>query len=166
MNALHRDFYCRLLPAKLTSRFLLPISSRQIDESISILNFFPPKRGVEEGLSISLDPINDRTSSTYSTKANNFTDISLIEIITGGGLDIRFSVTYLFFALLYLVFGLTEQRHRSRKLRITSNSEPYWAIHGSGRHQWTADPLSSNRVSKNLPVRFWWYYNMQQHDRC
>ena len=29
------DFYCRFLPAKLTSRFLLPISSRQIDESIS-----------------------------------------------------------------------------------------------------------------------------------
>jgi hypothetical protein len=27
------DFYCRFLPAKLTSQFLLPISSRQIDES-------------------------------------------------------------------------------------------------------------------------------------
>ena len=31
-----------LLAAKLTSRFLLPISSRQIDESISIADFFPP----------------------------------------------------------------------------------------------------------------------------
>jgi hypothetical protein len=30
------------LPAKLTSRFLLPVSSRQIDESISIAGFFPP----------------------------------------------------------------------------------------------------------------------------
>jgi hypothetical protein len=30
------------LPAKLTSRFLLPISSRQFDESISIADFFPP----------------------------------------------------------------------------------------------------------------------------
>ena len=28
---------CRFLPAKLTSRFLLPISSRQIDDSISLL---------------------------------------------------------------------------------------------------------------------------------
>ncbi len=36
------DFYCRFLPAKLTSRFLLPISSRQIEESISIADFFPP----------------------------------------------------------------------------------------------------------------------------
>jgi hypothetical protein len=34
----------RFLPAKLTSRFLLPIaiSSRQIDGSISIADFFPP----------------------------------------------------------------------------------------------------------------------------
>jgi hypothetical protein len=30
------------LPAKLTSRFLLPISSRQIEETISIADFFPP----------------------------------------------------------------------------------------------------------------------------
>jgi hypothetical protein len=30
------DFYCRFLPAKLRSRFLLPISSRQIEESISL----------------------------------------------------------------------------------------------------------------------------------
>jgi hypothetical protein len=33
------DFYCRFLPAKLTSRFLLPISSRQIDKSIPIADF-------------------------------------------------------------------------------------------------------------------------------
>jgi hypothetical protein len=33
------------LPAKLSSRFLLPISSRQIDWSISIADFFPPNRG-------------------------------------------------------------------------------------------------------------------------
>jgi hypothetical protein len=30
-----------ILPAKLKSRFLLPIFSRQIDESISIADFFP-----------------------------------------------------------------------------------------------------------------------------
>ena len=36
------SFYCRFLPAKLKSRFLLPISSRQIDESISIADFFQP----------------------------------------------------------------------------------------------------------------------------
>ena len=59
MNAYLRgvDFYLQFLPAKLTSRFLLPISfrqiilltsrypllsSRQIDESISIADFFPP----------------------------------------------------------------------------------------------------------------------------
>jgi hypothetical protein len=40
------DFYCRFLPAKLTSRFLLPSSSRQFDESISIADFFPPNRRV------------------------------------------------------------------------------------------------------------------------
>ena len=34
---------CRFLPAKLMSRFLLPLSSRQIDESIiSIADFFVP----------------------------------------------------------------------------------------------------------------------------
>jgi hypothetical protein len=36
------DFYCRYLPAESTSRFLLPISSRQFAESISIADFFPP----------------------------------------------------------------------------------------------------------------------------
>ena len=35
------DFNCRYLPAKLTSRFQLPIFSRQIDESISTADFFP-----------------------------------------------------------------------------------------------------------------------------
>jgi hypothetical protein len=37
----------RFLPAKLTSRFLLPLSSRQIEKSISIADFFPPNRGVD-----------------------------------------------------------------------------------------------------------------------
>ena len=39
--------HCRFLPAKSRSRFLLPICSRQIDESISIADFFPPNRGVD-----------------------------------------------------------------------------------------------------------------------
>ncbi len=39
------DFYFEFLPAKSRSRFLFWISSRQIDESISILNFFPPNQG-------------------------------------------------------------------------------------------------------------------------
>ena len=33
--ALGVDFYCRFLPAKLTSRFLLPISSRQIERIVT-----------------------------------------------------------------------------------------------------------------------------------
>ncbi len=35
-----------LVPAKSRSRFLLPISSRQIDESISIADFFPPNESI------------------------------------------------------------------------------------------------------------------------
>ena len=35
---------CRFPPNNKTRRFLLPISSRQIDESISIADFFPPNR--------------------------------------------------------------------------------------------------------------------------
>ena len=41
------DFYCRFLPAKsrsalLSSFYILPISSRQIDGRISIADIFPP----------------------------------------------------------------------------------------------------------------------------
>ena len=41
------SMYFEFLPAKSRSRFLFWIPSRQIEESISILNFFPPNRGVD-----------------------------------------------------------------------------------------------------------------------
>ena len=72
------SYLLEFLPSKLSSRFLLTISSRQIDWSISIADFFPPNRGPMWPCFITHNRRSQTTTSTMTTSFQVPTTVLII----------------------------------------------------------------------------------------